>query len=144
MPEDTVDPPFHDRRHAEPPQGKLKHDDVGPQQLLLFLANVSALRAGGISLALRPVVDQALPGVASGKILGVRHRLEAHRVKIRDAHLVPAFPQGLHGAILERSIQRARIGVRIDDEVFHNALLKAANPGRITEAGAPALAAAPS
>ena len=92
--EHAVEPALEDRGRPEPPQRELEHQGVGPVDLALLVADVLALLAAHVrALLLAPTVRRC-PGRGDlGVVVGVEHRLPAHRVQVGDLGLWPAIGQ---------------------------------------------------
>ncbi len=115
----ALDPALQDRRHREPPQRKLQDERVGPAQLVLLACDVGRLRAVLERMLRIERRIEARIGPACGIVVGVERRFPLHRVQIGNLHRVPGFLEMPEREILQRAVQRFRLGMGIDQQDVH-------------------------
>ncbi|MNT16198.1 hypothetical protein D3C72_1512880 [compost metagenome] len=116
---DTLHPALEDRRHREPPEGKLQDQRIGPTQLVLLPGDVRALPAVGE----RPLGVQGRVEARSGLVVqavaGIERGFPVHRIQVRDLDGVAGRFEALDREILQRAIERGGFGVGVDDQYVH-------------------------
>jgi len=121
--EDTIDPALEDRRQSEPPQWELQNQYIAPEEpvhLRLDVRRKSVVRGSVGLFALLPVVRRI---VHSHKVPAVRHRVEAHRVEVRDGNVVSRCSQRVRRLACHRAVEALRFRVGMNDEDAHSAPL---------------------
>jgi len=93
--EHAVNPALENRRQPEPPERKLEDQGVAPEKLVHLRLDVGgkSIVNGGIRLfSLLAIVVR----IAHGReVAAIRHRIEAHCIKVGDNDLVPGRNQRL-------------------------------------------------
>ena len=131
---DPVHPAFQDRREAEPPEGKLPDHEIAPLGLAQFSLHI---RREASDLGRVHLLDLLLeiPRVLHRReIAAVGHRIEFHRVEIRDLDGVPGGAHRLVRRSKHGPVETFRLGVGVDDEDVHAGKIitppSNENPGR--------------
>jgi len=119
----AIDPALEDRRQSEPPQWELQNQYIAPEELVHLRLDVrrkSFMRGSVGLLALLPVVLRVVHG---HEVAPVRHRIEAHRVEVRDVNVVSRRSQRVRRLACHRAVEALRFWVGINDEDAHRAPL---------------------
>jgi hypothetical protein len=90
------------RRPLRPPVST----DVGAEGLMLQIVFLLA------------IVTQRIAEAALLEIRGRRHRIEAHRVQVRNLHLMSRLVQGCASALQQSRAEGLRFRMREDDQRF--------------------------
>jgi hypothetical protein len=101
---------------------KLQDQHVAPEQLFDLACDVVAQAAVLVIMLLLPVILQDGRKPPLAKIVRACHRVETHGVEIGNPDLVPVRGQHLDRPREQRSIERLRLLMGIDDQDLHDRL----------------------
>lgn len=117
--QDPVDPSLQDGRKAEPPERKLKQQEVGLEELLLFGHNLGGERAVTRGDGL---LHRELEEVGIGKtreVVFAADWIESHRVEVGDLDRMPPLGQRRNREVFQGAVEGSRLGMGVNDECFH-------------------------
>jgi hypothetical protein len=108
----AIEPALEDRRHREPPERELNQHGVGPHEFFLLSRHVGHLRTALEGAEGGCGIRQPCTGLRIGEVAAVGHRLPAHGVEVRLAHLVPGGLERPDAGVPQGAIERASLGMR--------------------------------
>lgn len=124
--EDPVNPAFKDCRQPKPPERKLKDQGIAPEKLVHLRLDVGSKPIVDGSSRLLGLLAIVVRVVHGREVAAIRHRIEAHRIKVGDNDLVPSRSQRLLGHAGQGAVEAVGLRVSVNDEDAHRAF----PPGR--------------